>query len=171
MTMTINNAIETIESAISNPTDDSINEAREAIEFLNTKSRFNADQKSRIEAIMDVAHELVEEDGEPSPKTMSEKLRKAKENYEVSVSASGNKSYSTGDDVAHFLEGKSADEVCALADEFTPLEKGTHAARYEGLNEGARRMNSGNKLRAAVKRGDLVLKTNKAGDVTGFKAS
>lgn len=156
MNFTINSAIETIREAIANK---DVDAAREAAAFLDGKSRFTADQKTAIEEVFDSYHELVGED-EEDPKSMAAKLRRAREHYEISVSASGNKSFYNGDDVAVMLEGKSADEVMALADEFTPLDKGTHAKRYARLNLGSRRMNAGNKLRAAVARGDLGITYN-----------
>jgi hypothetical protein len=58
-----------------------------------------------------------------------------------------------------------------LADEFCPLESGTHAAKYASLNLGSKRMNAGNKLRGALRRGEIVLKHTKDGKVAGFKAA
>ena len=56
---------------------------------------------------------------------------------------------------------KTAKEVCELADRFTPIKDGqSHWERYQRLNEGQRRMNSGNKLRAAIKRGELIVSDN-----------
>jgi hypothetical protein len=171
--MTINSAIEAIEFVThpGNITDETIAAAREAMEFLNTKSRFTADQKSRVKTAFDQFAIIAEDfESEASPKNMSEKLKKAREErYVVSVSASGNKSYYNGDDVAVLLEGKSAKEVCELADEFVPMEGQTHMQRYAGLNEGATRMNAGNKLRGAVKRGELVVVLGSDGNPSRFK--
>lgn len=167
--MTINEAISTIESAVANPTDETVAAAKEAAEFLNSKSRFTVGQKDRIKDVFEAYYEILEAHEEESPaKTMAEKLRRARERYVVGVSASGNKSAHTDDDLAAFLEAKPLEDVLALADEFTPLDKGTHADRYAHLNLGSRRMNAGNKIRAALRRGDLQFRT-KGGQVVGLK--
>jgi hypothetical protein len=93
---------------------------------------------------------------EATPYNMGNHIARYRERYSRSVAASGAKSLNNGDDLAGYLEMKTAKEVCSLADEFTPIKGGqTHYARYERLNEGQRRMNSGNKLRAAIKQGKI----------------
>jgi uncharacterized protein YfkK (UPF0435 family) len=170
MTMTINNAIETLEInvfAAENGDEVNAEALREALDVLNSKSRFTAEQKERIAEVAADAAELLKSEG--PAKSMAAKLKKAREErYEVSVSASGNKSFYCGDEVALVLEGMTADDVCELADEFCPLEKGTHAARYEGLNIGAARMNAGNRIRGAVRRAEICVRYDTDGNPVGF---
>lgn len=85
---------------------------------------------------------------------MSDQLKKYRVGYIKSVGPDGSRSMSNGDDLAQHLEGKSWEEVCKLADEVLGEEVGFHAAKYQNLNLGARRMNAGNRIRAAIKRGD-----------------
>ena len=89
-----------------------------------------------------------------SAASMSRQLQKYRGGYKVCITASGTKSLNNGDAVAQFLEAKDWLEVCNLADEVLGEEPGFHAAKYERLNPGQRRMNAGNRIRAAVKRGD-----------------
>lgn len=95
-------------------------------------------------------------------KTMSSTLSKYRAKYEPSISANGRKSLNTGDLFARLVSGASAPEVCALADAIMATEKGHHAARYSKLNIGQQRMNSGNRVRAAIKRGDAAFETVEA---------
>ena len=87
--------------------------------------------------------------------TQAQQLAKYREHYVPAVTAAGNMSAHNGDPVAMALVGKDADAVMLLADAVCPIKGGqTHEARYQGLNEGSKRMNAGNKLRAAYRRGD-----------------
>jgi hypothetical protein len=85
---------------------------------------------------------------------MSEQLKRYRVGYQKSIGPDGSRSMNNGDDLAAFLEGKSWEEVCKLADEVLEEVPGFHAAKYQKLNLGARRMNAGNRIRAAIKRGD-----------------
>ena len=168
---TINTAILALSEALDNGDNEA---ATEALEFLKSKSRFTADQRSEIVDLTTRAvnelEEEEEEEEEENLNTMAKKLRAAREHYELSVSASGSKSYHNGDTVAAFFEAQPAEVAMELADEFTPLPDGdTHANRYANLNIGSQRMNSGNKLRGAIRRGDIAIATNKAGEMVGFK--
>ena len=86
--------------------------------------------------------------------TMSNQLKKYRGNYVVSVAGSGAKSLSNGDDLAKFLELKTPEQVCKLADEVCGAVPGFHEAKYERLNPGQQRMNAGNKIRARWKKGE-----------------
>ena len=135
-------------------------EMREQIGALSQR-RLNAGQRQWIEILQDgiEAHDL--EEGAALSGKMSNQLSKYRVGYKPSVAASGAKSLNNGDDLARFLEYKEAKLVCMYADEFTPIKDGqSHWDRYARLNEGQRRMNSGNKLRAAIRRGDLVVNEN-----------
>lgn len=87
---------------------------------------------------------------------MSQHIALYRARYQMAISATGNKSLNNGDAMAEFLEGKTGKEVCDLADVYTPNKDGQpHFERYARLNEGQKRMNSGNKLRAAYKAGKI----------------
>ena len=116
-----------------------------------TARRLNASQRLELETLMaDVPTGI--------KPTQSQQLAAYRSRYHATVTASGNSSLNNGDPVALELAGKSAIEVMALADTHCPIKGGqTHAAKYERLNEGSKRMNAGNKLRAAFKRGDWAI--------------
>ena len=90
-----------------------------------------------------------------SAASMARQLAAYRSGYKPCVTASGAKSLNNGDPIAQLLEGKDWSEVCALADKVLGEEPGFHAAKYERLNPGQRRMNSGNRIRAAWKRGEF----------------
>jgi hypothetical protein len=116
-------------------------------------------QKARAEE-MDAAIAAYGEEGEEGEEaySMSNQLKKYRTRYHRSVAASGAKSLNNGDDLANYLQMKTGKDVCELADKFVPLKGGEkHFDRYARLNEGQKRMNAGNKLRAAVKNGQIVV--------------
>jgi len=100
--------------------------------------------------LLDVAKHL-----RTGKKQMSEILSRYRKAYEKTVAYSGNKSADNGDEVATFLRGKTPDEVVELAEKVLKLEPGFLVTKYAGLNPGQRRMNAGNRIRAAIRRGDL----------------
>lgn len=83
------------------------------------------------------------------------KYREMPEHYKPTVAYSGRKSLSIGDTVAQFLDGMSPAEVLEAAERILGLEGGELVAKYAHLNLGQQRMNGGNRLRAALKRGDI----------------
>ena len=95
-------------------------------------------------------------------RSMSETLQKYRGAYKASHSASGRASLNVGDLIAKLLEGQTPDRVVAIAERALGLKKGELWAKYEGLNPGQQRMNAGNRIRAAFKRGDLDEKALKA---------
>ena len=84
--------------------------------------------------------------------SQSETLKKYREKYTSSKTALGNNSAHCGDDVAAALAALEPDDVVLLAEKLLKIEL---VAKYEKLNPGQRRMNAGNRIRAAVKRGDI----------------
>lgn len=88
----------------------------------------------------------------PKVYTMQGHLEKYKSRYVTITSGSGNSSQCNGDPVAQALAGKTPDEVVALASRLLGLDFQT---KYAGLNPGQRRMNCGNRIRSAVKKGAL----------------
>lgn len=88
---------------------------------------------------------------------MSDHIGKYRDRYQQAVSPTNGRSMNNGDPLAIYLEGKTWQEVCRIADEALGEEAGFHATKYERLNVGQRRMNAGNRLRAAIKRGDWLV--------------
>jgi hypothetical protein len=110
----------------------------------------------------DEAEDEVEEaleEAETAASKMAEALRKARQHYVKARRPSGAATAHNGDTIARELLDYEPAEVAALADRCLSLPKGWHAARYDGLNPGQVRMNSGNKIRGAWK------KAEKEGDV------
>ena len=83
-------------------------------------------------------------------------LKKYRHNY-VRVKGYNGESLCNGDNVASFLAQFEPDRVVRLAEVALELEAGELSAKYGKLNPGQRRMNAGNRIRAAVKRKDLTL--------------
>lgn len=121
-------------------------------ERITCKSRF-----AEIEVIPDDELDEIEqdEDDEEAGSKMGEQLKKYRTKYVPSVAASGKKSLHNGDGVAEALEYKSLDEVYATAGKLLEgWDETKLRAKYEHLNIGSQRMNLGNRLRAAYKRGE-----------------
>jgi len=90
---------------------------------------------------------------------MSATLRKHRVGYQATKAASGHASLDNGDAIAQILRGLQPDAVVALAENVLQgFEKGELAERYAKLNQGQRRMNAGNLIRNAAKRGELKVK-------------
>jgi len=99
-----------------------------------------------------------ETDEEETPKlTMAQQLRKHKAKYEATVSYTNRPSLHNGDAVATVLAGLSPDQTCHLAETLKEMASGELVARYSHLNPGQRRMNAGNLIRGAIKRGDNTI--------------
>ena len=126
-------------------------EARKA-KAAATRAANKAAKQAALEA---QAEENEEGEDEEAVYSMSGHLQKFRARYHRSVAASGAKSLNNGDELANYLQMKTGKEVCELADKWVPLDKGTHFERYIRLNEGQKRMNSGNKLRSALKKGEI----------------
>ena len=90
-----------------------------------------------------------------APQNMSAILAKYRPHYIVSTTPNGRKSRCNGDDVAAELEGYDALQVIKAAEILCELETGTLVAKYQGMNPGQARMNAGNRIRGAVRRGDI----------------
>ena len=105
-------------------------------------------------------HEISLKEGEfgrPKADSMSKTIQKYRSTYVVSVSASQRKSLNNGDELAKALEFKDHEAVMAAAETLLELESGTLFTKYKHLNNGQKRMNAGNRIRAALKRGDIVI--------------
>ena len=82
---------------------------------------------------------------------MADQLAAAKARY-----AENGDPNSNGDDVAQMLKAMSLEKTMALADVICGETEGFHARKYANLNNGQKRMNSGNKIRNAIKKGANV---------------
>lgn len=98
------------------------------------------------------------EEAETAASKMAEALRKARVRYEKTRRPEGAASADCADLIAKELRDYEPLEVAALADRCFDLPKGTHAEKYAHLNNGQIRMNSGNKIRAAYKKGDDAIR-------------
>jgi hypothetical protein len=86
---------------------------------------------------------------------MTKQLRAARVRYLPTTSSSGNKSLHNGDEIAALLAGRTVEETYEIVEGKLGLKPGTLAAKYANLNPGQQRMNAGNRLRAAAKRGEV----------------
>ena len=91
-------------------------------------------------------------------KEMTATLNKHKPKYVVSKTAAGKRSMNNGDELAQAMSKLDHTQVAAVAQillNCEPLWVGDGSGKYDHLNNGQIRMNSGNRIRAAVKRGDI----------------
>lgn len=96
----------------------------------------------------------MEEEATESGGKMAKVLAKYRTKYVASVAASGKKSLHNGDPVAKALEYRELEWLYAATAGVLQLEVSELKARYAHLNLGSQRMNLGNRIRAAYKRGD-----------------
>ena len=95
---------------------------------------------------------------ETEVESMSATMLKYRKKYEPSLSASGRKSLNSGDEIAHLLSGMEPRAVISAAERLLGLEVNTLWDKYASLNVGQQRMNAGNRIRGAVKRGEATVK-------------
>ena len=80
--------------------------------------------------------------------SMAEQLRRARVRYVKTKRPGGAGSMDNGDTIAKNLRDFEPEEVMTIADRVCEESAGFHAAKYDGLNPGQKRMNSGNKIRS-----------------------
>ena len=122
-----------------------------SLAFCNGKA-WQGVSKGELLWLMEIARLVTKAGGQ----RMSETLLKYRANYVPTTSYSGRKSLNNGDLVAEFLAGMEPLEVLAAAEQILGFETGELVAKYQHLNVGQMRMNGGNRLRAAIKRGDIT---------------
>ena len=88
---------------------------------------------------------------------MAKTLAKYRAGYVPSLTADGRKSLNNGDELAELLEGLDHWQVAAVAELVLDLGIGFLAEKYARLNNGQIRMNSGNRIRAALKKGTIEI--------------
>jgi hypothetical protein len=118
-------------------------------------AKIAAAEAARIEAEALAAEEAGEQTELTVAQKMSRQLRAARVRYKPTTSSTGNKSLHNGDEVANLLAGRSVEETYEIVEGKLGLKPGTLAAKYANLNPGQQRMNAGNRLRGAVKRGEV----------------
>lgn len=111
---------------------------------------------SAIEAGIEAGIEAEAEETK-APRTIARQMARYAPGYEPGINARGQKTLTTGDDLAHLLLALTPEQTMALAEKLIGMEKGTLANRYERLNPGQKRMNSGNQIRSRVKKGTLTI--------------
>lgn len=114
-----------------------------------------ADLVAVLTNLQDDEPEQEEEEQLTVAQLMSRKLREARLRYETTVAASGNASADNGDLVALALRQMEPKDVVLAAERLLDLPAGSLWAKYENLNPGQQRMNAGNRIRGAIKRGEL----------------
>lgn len=104
----------------------------------------------------DEAEAEAEEDDEPAS-NLARQMRKYRAGYQPGVNASGSKTLTNADQLAIAMLRLHPAGTCAAADALFEQPAGHHAARYAALNPGQQRMNSGNRIRAGVRKGTFTL--------------
>jgi hypothetical protein len=128
---------------------------KQLIALLNEKLAPTKHGRMSNAKLIEIATELAEE--EQGPLTMGEILSRYRPGYKVSITPNGRKSRFNGDDVAVALEGVEPAQIIAAAEKLLGFKKCDLRKKYAGMNNGQQRMNAGNRIRAAVKRGDVTV--------------
>lgn len=103
-----------------------------------------------------------ETEEEDEKRGMAATLRTYREKYVDTVTYANRLSKNNGDDVAKLLAGLDPLTVVRLAERVLSMTEGELVAKYALLNPGQKRMNAGNRIRAAHKRGDVSYDSLKA---------
>ena len=134
----------------------------EAVEMLDILDEAEDEEATEENDTGETAEIDEETEDEEDDKRMSKRLDQYRKGYHDSVSYSGKKSKVNGDEVSECLMGLTPEDVMAAAEEILELPTGELVAKYAHLNPGQRRMNAGNRIRAAVKREDVTIDDVKA---------
>ena len=101
-----------------------------------------------------IASETPHKDDEPKTKpTMAAQMAKHRTKYQDCVSYTNRISLNNGDEVAQLLQGATPEAVMRAAEILGGFPEGELVAKYAHLNKGQQRMNAGNRIRSAVKKG------------------
>ena len=96
-------------------------------------------------------------EGRSTHRAMGATLERYRASYTPATSASGRPSLHNGDDLATLLSGISPNDVARTAMAVLGEGVGDLVERYSRLNPGQIRMNSGNRIRAAIKKGLITV--------------
>lgn len=116
------------------------------------------DQQDQAQDLLDQAQALATGDLKPKL-SMADTLRKHRAGYEATKASSGKHSLHNGDEIAKLLAGLSP-QVALAAAQAVADHLGTEIdllTKYKALNKGQVRMCSGNRVRGALKRGDVSI--------------
>lgn len=116
-------------------------------------------EELKIESPPIEAEEPEAEEGEKEKPTMSGQLNRYREKYSDAVSYAGKKSKVNGDEISLALLSLTPKQVMNAAEKVLGLPENELVSRYASLNPGQQRMNAGNRIRAAVKRGDVTIES------------
>ena len=106
-----------------------------------TSDEGEADEEGSVEDALDEAEEHASK--------MAEALRRARVRYVKDRRPDGAATAHCNDLIARELRDYDPEDVCKLCDRVFALPIGTTLARYDGLNNGQKRMNAGNRIRGA----------------------
>lgn len=94
--------------------------------------------------------------------TMAQQLQSHRANYVKTLGVNNKGSMDNDDQTARQLRAMDPDVVVTLAEVVTGQPTGSLTTAYANLNRGQRRMNAGNRIRNAIKRGDITMADVKA---------
>lgn len=126
---------------------------REMLEDLGVKTT-GKETKAQLQAMLDL--ELDEQEPEEKAEPKMAALREARKRYHTEK-VNGKLKIDNGDPIATILRPLTPEQVAAVADKVLEEDNGSHASRYAHLNPGQMRMNSGNRIRGAIKRGEATM--------------
>ena len=132
-------------------------EKEESIEELSDNLKEEIETLEEMQDEVDRQDAEDESDDEEVKETMSSHLEKYRKEYVDSISSSGKKSKISGDEISLAMVGLTPEEVMASAEAILGLKPDELLNRYLHLNPGQKRMNAGNGIRAALKRGDITM--------------
>lgn len=137
------------------PQDEEERPMKKQAEKKASKKTTKKEDEAAVLAAMEA--EAKKEDEEETPRGMASTLSKYRAGYADAVSSNGRKSKKCGDEVSNLLEARTPRDVLIAAEILLGLEENELVARYAKLNPGQQRMNGGNRIRAAIKRGDVTI--------------
>ena len=91
-------------------------------------------------------------------KNLSNTMKKYRKKYTKTTAYNGLPTVNNGDEVAEALAKLAPNEVVDLAEKVLDLAEGELWEKYSHLNPGQQSMCSGNRIRAAVKKGTITAK-------------
>ena len=117
------------------------------------KVRVSQVEELEQECLVDDDNDDVSQSESKEKETMPARLKRYRAGY-VSHTIDGKKRLDNGDTIADILRSLPLADVLRVAS--VVLDDGAMLTKYDHLNPGQRRMCSGNRIRAAVKRGDVT---------------
>lgn len=99
-----------------------------------------------------------ESEGDEDEKNLSNTMKKYRNKYTKATGYNGKPTVNNGDDLASVLLKLDPQEVVDLAEMVLGFENGELSEKYAHLNPGQQRMCSGNRIRAAIKKGTITAK-------------